>query len=372
MKNNINFIKKNILFAFAIFVNIQTQAQSDKKVRLIIQDEIGGHTYKIDTILPPYTDTEAVLLQLGYDPESVAKSYNTNKARRISVKTTEIIDQEFWDKKKSEHEQIFKQNAAASPAIPSNIYTPNTTSTQTTKQITHNKASETPINQDEFLNIPPGAKVEHTPEGKRITSTRTEPDGTVYTETTIIGNITTKTSHNPNPNSLNWNDKIGYKDTPKPLVIGELPPIDQSNLPPPPKQTYHTLPKNTGIIQSTNNASANNPNVTVTLGELDMFDHSSIQKKYPELLNYEPLIITRFTVTPDFTQGYFRFSFETPDETEYSLNIFEVLGTQVHHESLIGKSYSKLIQSFHVYKKGTYLVVISNKNKKFTQKITIE
>jgi hypothetical protein len=383
--NSMPFYTKLFQFSCVLLLSISLQAQSDKKVRLIITDNISGSIHKIDTILPPYSDVEAVLLQLGYDSKSVAEAYMNNQERRITVKTEELIDDDFWARKRAEQQRQLQQNAKIPTTIPNNTTAKTTQSskiTTTTPSPNYNKPNPSdsngiPLVDGETLHIPPGSKIEETPEGKLITTTRTDADGTVYTETILIGKVKTETKHSQP--SMQWNDKMGIEKAPKPLIIGEQPPLDESKIPPKKEQIYHAPPKNISTQQGNtietfeqNDQYGNKESVKIILGELDLFDHSSIQKDRPELLNYQPLAIQKFAIIPDFMQGYFRFSFETPDENTYNLSIYDVLGTRIHTETLIGKLYTNLIKGLHVYKKGTFLVLISGNNKKFTQKITIE
>lgn len=346
-------------------------AQDNFKTRLIITDESGSQVSKIDTILPPNTNTDAVLRQLGYDSESIAQAYTHNKARRITVRMEELLDDDFWAKKQAEHRTRMAANMPTTTAQTQQAPANNT--------ITNEQSIAQNWEQEIMRQLPPNAKIEDTPEGKKITSTRTDPDGTVYTETTIIGKPTTSSTHNPNPPNLDWNTQMGKDNAPIPVVIGELPPLPEELRAQPKNQTYKSPPQGampkaiqTESHQQTDQYGSKSPNVSVTIDELDMFDHSTLQRKYPQLLNAEPIAITKFAAAPDFAQGYFRFSFTLPDETEYKLEIFDVVGTPIHSQSVMGLLYNQLIPAFHVYKKGTYLLLITQDNKKFTRKINIE
>ena len=101
-----------------------------------------------------------------------------------------------------------------------------------------------------------------------------------------------------------------------------------------------------------------------------MFDASTFNKLDPSLVNSKAMKLQNFKVKPDFKEGYFRFSFAMPNSEMSNFRIFDVVGNSVYQENFSG-SYDKLVTPFHIHKQGTFLILINQDGKKWTQKVTI-
>lgn len=349
-KHKINFLALSA-YTILCLITLSTEllAQSEKKNRLIISDEIGGFVTKIDTLLPAGSDPEKVLLQLGYDSESIAKSYSGNKARKITVQTEEIIT---------------SAPVRTTTQLPPQIRDLGTTSKSTLIQ----KPTTDHFDLDKMLNLPPGALVEETPEGKKITYTTTDDRGNISTEEILIN--TFKHSSNAPKQWQTPEETNTTKPKKQPIRIENgiatpiVPPQEQTNL------------VRTETFTHSNN-SGSQPDVKVTLSPLDMFDHSTLNNKNPNLLNAQTLHITNFSVKPDFEQGYLRFSFKNADAAANAISqtqiaIYDVLGYPIFSEMTGDIEYNKLITDFHLYKRGSFLILITLDNKKFTQRLTLQ
>lgn len=375
------------------------QAQiSNKQVRLSITDEIGTKISRLDTLLPAEADIDAVLLKMGYDAESVAKAYIGNNARRITVKTEEIVPQNMHiissALPQNGNSQTFRQKST-DPIIE----THRTTTTDNTP-----KDSEFDLNEI-LENLPPNAIIEELPDGKKITTVTTNAKGETETKELIIKTTRQTTTRNGSP-IPQWNADRNPKNNRQPIVIDgpistETLTNNESSFAAPSHNNMQPQKNNAGaiaqsesrnIVSSTNDhntttaytsqnfgkyANANQlPKLQVAVADLDMFDNSTLNSRNPAALNYGPLTISEFLVKPDFQQGYYQFSFNLPPDknSEYStkIEIYDAVGYLVYTESFTESSYKKYLPEFHLYKKGTFLVLITHDSKKYSQKITFE
>ncbi len=376
-----------LLFLTAIFY-LPVQAQiSDKQVRLSIKDEIGEKINKIDTLLPAGADVDAVLLKMGYDAESVAKAYIGNHARRITVKTEEILPQKITA---APTKKIGTYPAAAPTAPPAaGSYKAQTTAAGWADDII-NQNGDFDLNAI-LAKLPAGAVVEDTPDGKKITTVTTNANGEIETKELIIK--TTRQTVSQNGNAFpTWSGNNAQNNNKKPLVIDSSPvaPLAETTQtatadnytkaaatppPPPPSGNNSTATYSAQNFGKYDNA-AQLPPLQVAAADLDMFDNSTLAAQNPAILNYQPLSISDFSVQPDFLQGYYLFNFQLPPDKpadrSTTLKIYDAVGYLVYTESFMDSKYKKYIPEFHLYKKGTFLVLITADNKKYTRKITFE
>jgi len=111
------------------------------------------------------------------------------------------------------------------------------------------------------------------------------------------------------------------------------------------------------------------PNIKISVADLDLFDLSALEAVDPSLKDAKRLAITNFSVRPDFKEELYRFTFAIPNGQYAEFKIYDVLGHLVTEETITG-FYDKTHPKFTIYTQGTYLVLIKQDGKKYTQKIT--
>jgi len=293
--------------------------QTTKKIRLLITDSDGQQTTTIDTIVAGNTDMSMVLRQLGYDQKSLESSENANPKRQITIATEEILEM---------------KEGQQSMSLDRSTYIDNT--------------NQGKLNIEDFISIPPNAQVEDLPDGsKRILETKTDANGNTHTYEKIVRMGERERISNRSGQTSSW---VQMED-------GKLPPTVD-------------MPKSWVTETYTDNSNPTG-NVSVTIADMDMFDASTINKKYPELLNATMLNVSNFQVKPDFKQGHYRFSFTMPNMETATLYIYDVVGQPIQEETFSG-NYDKLLADFHLYKQGTFMILITQDDYKWTKKVTFE
>lgn len=311
----------SVLLVFSSFL----AAQQANKMRLLITDTGDNGVATIDTILPAGTDVDIVLKKLGYDQSSIAKASAGGK-RQISIATEEIL------------EMPSKFSREGMPF--------NSTEGTVTLDLSPKVTDTNQLKIEDIVTIPPGATVEDLPDGgKRILTTEKDAFGNTYTKQTIV-RMGKRESVADGGYTNNWVQMDG-----KPI-----PPAAES-------LRWDT--------QSYLNSSGAYPNVQVTIADCDMFDLSTLNSRDKTLINAEPLAVSGFMVKPDFKEGYFRFTFNLPTAEAAEMYVYDVIGAELYRETVSG-AYSKLIPEFNLYRKGTFLVLLRQGNKKFTQKLVLD
>lgn len=343
-------MKKLLLLAiccFALYANL-TNAQT--KTRLIITDELDGVVHnKIDYVVVPPETTDEVLKRFGYDDASISKA-QSSKNRRISISMEELAD-------------------APSPsnAMPSSMFGDKATviegsnatvsTSKKTRVIDAPKSTE--LKLEDLVTIPKGAKVEDMPDGsKRITTYKTDKHGNRAVDKTIT--VRRKSSDN---------NQVAEQET-------EWTEIEHSPAPTLSKSTVlipANAPRNT-YTETYDGTNLDMPNVSVKTDDLDGFDNSTLVQKDASLLNAPTLKVDKYQFSPNFKEGFFKLSFDAEANKEIKISLFDVVGSPVYTEILseFSGSYAKLIPDFSVYRKGTFLLLITQNGAKFTRKIEID
>lgn len=313
-------------------------SQEVKEVRIHIIDNNNGNIIEIDTTVLSALDQQKVLRALGYDQMSISQSKATPN-RKISISTEEIIT--YPIKKMTES---YTLPISPTPNNKPNIQQPN-----------KKPAQKQQFKVEDIVDIPPNAQVIDIPEGKKIITKHTDENGNEVIEETTV----TIEQGRPSTNWTPWKE------------------VKEDN-----KQNYRLLPSsspqptihNQSYTNRNGDGTITGPDIRIAIGELDMFDASTLHKKDKQLLNAAPLAIQNFSITPEYNEGYFRFAFSLPAKQIARLAIYDVIGTPVYSEVLSGEKakYNKLLSDFHLYKKGTFLILISQDEKKFTRKLTID
>lgn len=299
--------------------------QDAGKIRLLITDVNDGRVTTIDTILPSGANVDLALQKMGYDQSSIAKASAGGK-RQITIATEEMI------------EMPSQFNREGMPF--------NTTEGTVTLDISPKVTDESQLKIEDIVKIPPGATVEDMPDGgKRILTTEKDAFGNTYTKQTIV-RMGKREQVSDGGYTSNWVQMDGKS----------IPPATESLRWD--SQTYL-------------NSSSEYPNVQVTIADCDMFDMSTLNSRDKSLINAEPLKVTGFMVRPDFKEGFFRFTLTLPPGEGAEMVIYDVVGAQLHTEVVSG-TYSKLIPEFNLYRKGTFLVLLKQPGKKFTQKLVLD
>ena len=329
---------------YAVECNAQT------KTRVIVTDEFDGVVHnKIDYIVVPPETTDEVLKRFGYDDASISKA-QSDRNRRISISIEELADV-----------------PSPSNAQPSSMFGEKTTviegsnatvsSSKKTRVIDAPKSGE--IKLEDLVSIPKGAKVEDMPDGsKRITTYKNDGHGNRVVDKTITVRRKSAENAGVSEQETEWTE----------IENSSAPTLSKSTVVIPanaPRNTYTEMYDGTNLDM---------PNITVKTDDLDGFDNSTLAQKDPSLLNAPALKIDKYQFSPDFKEGFFRLSFSCEADKEVKISMFDVIGAPVYTETIsnfIG-SYSKLIADFSVYRKGTFLLLITQNGAKFSRKIEIE
>lgn len=322
-------MKQSALLCFLVlfFSYRFLSAQQPNKIRLVITDSNNNSVATIDTVLASGTDIELVLKSLGYDQNTIAKASVDGK-RQITIATEEIM----------ESPAVWKDRDGKPFGS-----TEKTVTLDLSPSITH----ENTLKPEDFVKIPAGAVVEELPDGtKRFTTTETDASGKTYTKRTTISPGKKEKLSDDGGYTRNWVNMEGQP----------IPPLAES-------LRWET--------ESYSNSTGAYPTVQITLAECDMFDLSTLNARDKSLLNAGELKVEKLTVKPDYKEGYYKFSFTLPDAAPADLVIYDVVGSMLYSETVSG-SYSKFIPEFNLYRKGTFLILLKQADKKFTQRLTID
>lgn len=310
-----------VLISSAIFYTQNLHAQQNQpQTTLTITDSQNGKATIIDTTFIG-DDIDAVLQKMGYDEASLQKSKQTNIKRTVSIDVKQ---------------QVTQKNSTITTAKPNEM------NDQKILQITKSA---------------PNATIETLPDGSKKITTTTTQNGNVKVEEKII-KINTKTSPEYTPLDKKAKTEIQIQ-----------PPTFS-----PPANTPKNE-KNYVFEQKTTDLQHPQPTVNITIASPDMFDASTINQKDPDLLNAKTLEIKDFMITPNYEQGYYSFKFKLPQPPQNTwLRLYDIVGTEIYAEYFQNASgnFEQMLPDFNLYKKGTFLVLITQENKKYLQKIILE
>lgn len=300
------------------------EAQNITKTRLLITDSQGGKVTSLDTIVSANSDMNEVLEKLGYAQHNIAQMQSDNHNRRITIATEEIID--------------MQGNTSSSTKYDKNIAIENT------------NASKLKI--EDIMNIPKDAVVTENADGsKHILIQKTDANGKTTTEERTIRIGQSERLSDRSGKSSSWMNMPEGMPLP-PTVDGPLNWTTES------------------FSSISTDPTSSSRNVSITVADCDMFDASTFNKLDPSLVNSKAMKLQNFKVKPDFKKGYYRFSFSIPNSEMSNFRIFDVVGSPIYQESFSG-NYDKLVTDFHIHKQGTFLILINQDGKKWTQKVTI-
>lgn len=198
-----------------------------------------------------------------------------------------------------------------------------------------------------FFDIPEDAVIEDIPGGKKITTTTIDEFGNVQTKESIVRR-----------------GEREYFDGQKEATWHEVDalPIGSPGTKTTTKETYRA-PGRDGM-----------PDAKITIATADPFDNSTINSRDHSLINAAPLEVNDFLVRPDYDEGYFKFTFNVVEPGDTKLRVFDVIGVEVYTETLTdfdGK-YNKRIPYFNIYRKGPFIILLTQEGKKFLQKVIID
>ena len=336
-----------IICCFALYAN-STNAQT--KTRLIITDELDGVVHnKIDYVVVPPETTDEVLKRFGYDDASISKA-QSNKNRRISISMEELADAP--SPSNTMPSSMFGDKATVIEGSNATVST-----SKKTRVIDAPKSTE--LKLEDLVTIPKGAKVEDMPDGsKRITTYKTDTHGNRVVDKTITVRRKSNDNHSVAEQETEWTE-IEHSPAPTLSKSTVLIPANAS------RNTYTETYDGTNLDM---------PNVSIKTDDLDGFDNSTLVQKDASLLNAPALKVDKYQFSPNFKEGFFKLSFDAEANKEVKISLFDVVGAQVYTETLseFSGSYAKLIPDFSVYRKGTFLLLITQNGAKFTRKIEID
>ncbi|MEZ4883818.1 MAG: hypothetical protein R3E32_03690 [Chitinophagales bacterium] len=304
------------ILSSASFNSLIAQASYTKKVNVIVTDEMNGISTVIDTLLSSQSAAQQFLRLRGYDDAGINRAASASKGqRKISVRTKEILESEYYNVETGE------------------------------------------INLDKYFKIPAGATVKEVDGVREIE----------WVETDGKGNMTLRSA------TVNIAES---KRLPQNTTTYEVEvPDQQINSSSPTPESFEYLEDMSNVEE--NRSIKAYPKFTVTVATTDIFDLNTLDEKAAWLQMASGLNVENFMVTPDYHKGEFLFAFDLAEVAEDTkLEIFDIVGFPVYTEDLsnLSGSYSKFLPDFNLYKRGTYLVMISQKStsQKFTQKVIIE
>ena len=310
------FVFTTLIIFSAHFNSLMAQASYTKKVNVIVTDEMNGILTVIDTILPNQAAAQRFLRLKGYDDAGINRAASASKGqRKISVRTKEILESDIYNVETGE------------------------------------------IDLNKYLTIPAGATVKETDGVREIEWTETDANGNISFRTATVN--VHKRKRLPQ-NTTTYEIEVPNE---KVKVGSETP------------ESFEYLKEMSNVTE--NRAIKSYPKFTVTVATVDIFDLNTLDGKADWLSMASGLPVENFMVSPDYNKGEFLFSFDLEEVAEDTkLEIFDVVGLPVYEESLssLEGSYSKFLPNFNLYKRGTYLVLISQEStkQKFTQKVIIE
>lgn len=294
---------------------------SINRVRLLITDINDGRVSKIDTLLPLQVDIDYVLQSLGYDEARIIQyRASASEKRVITIETEEI-------------------QATDSPAT----IVATTAATTKAKQKILDTAAEAPA----------------------PTSWNQEPSRTASPNpiTTLSqGNV----ADTPPSQNIAIASEVpsGDGSTSSPIVKQEIISANDASINAQWRVMTYNVPQSPTAMRKI-------PNIKVTVAEFDMFDSRAVNTKDATLLNRQPLRVSGFQVKPDFKEGYYKFSFNT-EESGAQIRVFDVVGNLLYSENMSNTLYDKFIPDFDLFKQGTFLILVTLPDKKFTQKLILE
>lgn len=319
MKKHLNLLSISLLTVLiccpTVFNSLMAQASYTKKVNVIVTDELNGNVVKIDTLLPSQSAAQRFLRIKGYDDAGINRATSASKGqRKISVRTREILESDYYNVETGE------------------------------------------INLDKYLKIPAEATVKETDGIREVEWVETDKNGNMTIRSATV-NVHKR-------QRLPQNTTTYEIDVPnKKVKVGESP------------EEFEYLQEMSNVTE--NRTIKSYPKFTVTVATTDIFDLNTLDEKAAWLQMASGLPVENFLVSPDYNKGEFLFSFDLAEVAEDTkMEIFDVVGLPVYSEDLseLSGSYSKFLPDFNLYKRGTYLVMITQKStsQKFTQKVIIE
>ncbi|MGB0932062.1 MAG: hypothetical protein ACPGVB_14860 [Chitinophagales bacterium] len=305
-----------LLFCFAASNSLMAQASYSKKVNVIVTDEMNGISTVIDTLLPSQSAAQRFLRIKGYDSTGINRAANASKGqRKISVRTREILESDYYNIETGE------------------------------------------INLDKYLKIPAEATVKETDGIREVEWVETDNNGNITIRSATV-NVHKRQRLPQNTTTY----EIAVPD--ERVRVGESTP-----------EKFEYLKDMSNVTE--NRTIKSYPKFTVTVATTDIFDLNTLDGKADWLQMARGLPVEKFIVSPDYNKGKFLFRFDLAEVAEDTkMEIFDVVGLPVYSEDLsdLTGSYSKFLPDFNLYKRGTYLVMITQKStsQKFTQKVIIE
>lgn len=291
------------------------QSSYTKKVNVIVTDEMNGYPTVIDTILPTQAAAQRFLRLNGYDDAGISRATSASKGqRKISVRTKEVLESKYYNVETGE------------------------------------------INLDKYFKVPAGATVKEIDGIKEIHWVEADNRGNLVTRSATVRVGERK--------RLPQNTTTYEMTTPASSI-----PVNSNT---PKNMEYLKEMSNTRVNPSINSY----PKFTVTIATTDIFDLNTLDNKAAWLPMARGLEVKNFMVNPDYHKGDFFFNFELEETApDTKLEVFDIVGFPVYSEDLANFSgkYSKTLPDFNLYKRGTYLVLITQEStsRKFTQKVII-
>ena len=323
-------MKGYCLILLGFFVAHLSHAQV--ATRLTVVEKVNGvERNRVEVVVAPPETVDEVLKKYGYDDESIAK-LPSDANRHISITTEEL-------------EPTPPGATLRTEGRTETIGGPTVAGSTRTRTVT--RESGRSMELKDLVDIPPGAKVEQLSDGSQRVITY-NADGSVAKTATVR--------------------------------------VHQAEQPPTADQWFEepiSIPASTVVLsadsqghnsQVTYSANGNFPILTVTTAAPDPFDYATLKTKAKDLETAPVLSVSDLKVQPDYESEQLRYSFTAPAGKSLTFTIYDVVGATVFTDTVadFSGSYSRTLPEFNLYKRGNYLLLVSQDGSYYTQTLTLK
>lgn len=301
----------NTYYIFILLLFCQyslVSAQTGDKIHLTITDVFEDKKLQIDTLIPSYLNVNKVLSKLGYALEDVKLDKEVNRKTWVNVEEVVKLPQEIDDLEM--------------------------------------------VDIKKLINVPDGATVIDIPNGKEILEKTAYEKGSSYTNRHIVKFINTTIINeqlvNDNPTTVAARDSVKQRP---------LSPVNQYYLN---QMSSMRMAKQEKLIMNIDYPS----DISLTT-----FKNAGILKT-----DSPSLLLEDFMIRTDNLEGHFRLTFNIKEKGHTTIAIYDMIGNKLSEENLPNFSglYNMLLTDFPLFKRGSFIIVITQLDQEFIRKFTIK
>lgn len=116
------------------------------------------------------------------------------------------------------------------------------------------------------------------------------------------------------------------------------------------------------------------PRTRISIEQPDFIDAAILNQKNEDLLNAKRLNVQNFSISPNYKEAHYEFSWDILEKNDTWINIYDAVGLAVYSEFMANYEghFQKMLHEFSIFTKGTFFVLITQPNKKFVTKVTFK